>query len=346
MTIFRLTTLAVFLALVGLATPSVGLKAIPAPAPPPAEPGDLEAAFERLKTLVGTWDEEGEYGRVVEYHLTGRGSALIEEFIGDPPMASVYHLDGPDLRLTHYCNAGNQPRMRVASYDPDTGTLGFEFVDVTNLSAPNAYHTRDLTIRFVDDDHVVLSFVGLRNGEQVPGDVSLRRRTEAEASRPASTESNEKGASGVSNLDAEAIFDRMKKVLVGEWEGRFVESGSLVEATFYLTGNESALVEEIRRASKPASRMLTVYHLADEQLQLTHYCSYRNQPRLIASSVRDDGRTIEFKLIDVTNLSRSGNRYTHKMIVSLPDEDHASITFVGLDDGQEGALTTELTRVR
>ncbi len=113
------------------------------------------------------------------------------------------------------------------------------------------------------------------------------------------------------------------------------------------TGYElDTLVEDIRRPDKPASRMTTVYHLADEELRLTHYCSYRNQPRLVATSVRDDGRTIEFELVDVTNLSRSGNRYTHKMIVSLPDEDPASITFVGLDDGQEGALTTELTRVR
>ena len=331
MTRLRFPTLAVVITLAGLTTAAAVIEPALASPPTPAQRVNLEAAFERLKTLVGTWDEE-EGGRVVEYHLTGRGSALIEEFIGDPPMATLYHLDGPDLRLTHYCNAGNQPRMRAASYDPDTGTLAFEFVDVTNLSAPNAYHTRELTIRFVDDDHVVLGFVGLKNGEQVPGDVSLRRREEK--------------TSRLGQLGPESAFDRMKKALVGEWEGRLVEIDSPVEATYYLTGNASALVEDIRRPDKPASRMTTVYHLADEELRLTHYCSYRNQPRLVATSVRDDGRTIEFELVDVTNLSRSGNRYTHKMIVSLPDEDHASITFVGLDDGQEGTLTTELTRVR
>ena len=44
--------------------------------------GDFKAAFAQLKRLEGTWDEADD-GRVVEYHLTGRGSALIEEFMQD-----------------------------------------------------------------------------------------------------------------------------------------------------------------------------------------------------------------------------------------------------------------------
>jgi hypothetical protein len=138
-----------------------------------ADAGDFLGAFTRLKRLEGSWDE-AEYGRVVTYGLTGKGSALIEEFVGDPPMASVYHLDGDDLRLTHYCNAGNQPRMVAAHYTSDT--LKFDFVDVTNLSAPHAYHTRELTIRFQDDDHVVLNFVGLKDGKDVATTHTLTRR--------------------------------------------------------------------------------------------------------------------------------------------------------------------------
>lgn len=145
---------------------------------------------------------------------------------------------------------------------------------------------------------------------------------------------------------AEEAFERMKDVLVGEWKGRLVEIDSPVEATFYLTGNESALVEDIRRPDKPASRMHTVYHLAGDRLQLTHYCSYRNQPRLVAGRIRDEGTTIEFEFVDVTNLSRSGNRYTHRMIVSFPDRNHASIAYVGVDEGHEGVLTAELVRIR
>ena len=138
------------------------------------DPVGYHAAFERLKRLEGVW-EEAEYGRIVEYHLTGKGSALIEEFVGDPPMASVYHLDGEDLRLTHYCNAGNQPRMKAAHYDGSL--LRFAFEDVTNLSAPNAYHTRTLDIDFQDDDRVVLSFVGLKDGREIATTHTLTRRS-------------------------------------------------------------------------------------------------------------------------------------------------------------------------
>lgn len=144
---------------------------------------------------------------------------------------------------------------------------------------------------------------------------------------------------------AEAAFETLKEGLVGEWVGKMVHSSEPVEATFYLTGNDTAIVEYIRRPKKPAASMSTVYHLADDYLMLTHYCSFRNQPRLRATTVSPDGKTVTFEFLDITNLSRSGNRYTHKMIVFLPDDQHASITYVGFDDGYEGQLTVELTRV-
>ena len=73
-------------------------------------------------------------------------------------------------------------------------------------------------------------------------------------------------------MNAEAAFQLLKDGLVGEWKGKMVHSSEPVEATFYLTGNDSAIVEYIRRPKKPAASMSTVYHLADENLQLTHYC--------------------------------------------------------------------------
>lgn len=145
-------------------------------------------------------------------------------------------------------------------------------------------------------------------------------------------------------FDAEAAFEILKAGLVGEWEGKIVHSSEPVEATFYLTGNDSAIVEYIRRPQKPAASMSTVYHPADEYLQLTHYCSLLNQPRLRAASLSPDRKTIIFELLDVSNLTRSGNRYTHKMRISFPAADKASVTYVGLDNEVEGELTVELTR--
>lgn len=145
-------------------------------------------------------------------------------------------------------------------------------------------------------------------------------------------------------LDAEVVFERLKVGLAGEWHGTLQPIAKPVAATFYLTGNGSALVEDIRRLDKD-SRMHTVYHLHDSELRLTHFCSFRNQPRLRATAASPDGSTVEFELVDITNLSRSGNRYTHRMVVSLLDDQHATITYIGLDEGVEGSLTAELTRV-
>lgn len=147
------------------------------------------------------------------------------------------------------------------------------------------------------------------------------------------------------SVDADAAFALLKERLVGEWKGRIVHSSEPVEATFYLTGNDSAIVEYIRRPMKPAASMSTVYHLADEHLQLTHYCSFMNQPRLRATSVSEDGSTVNFELLDVSNLSRSGNRYTHRMRIAFPAIDRAEVTYIGLIEGVEsGDLTVALTR--
>jgi hypothetical protein len=70
-------------------------------------------AFDRLKSLTGTpkaheWTGARAASGAMNatYHLTGSGSALVEELIMKVPvMTSVYHLDGATLRMTHFCAA-------------------------------------------------------------------------------------------------------------------------------------------------------------------------------------------------------------------------------------------------
>ena len=143
----------------------------------PPDRTDYDLAFERLKSLVGTWDVEG-MDRQVTYSLTGDDETVIESFEGEPTMSTFYHRDGDALRLTHYCNAGNQPRMKAVRYDAGKGVLKFEFVDVTNLKAPEAYYTRDLEIRFLSEDRIVLEFVGTKDGETSASPMTLIRRSQ------------------------------------------------------------------------------------------------------------------------------------------------------------------------
>ncbi len=147
-------------------------------------------------------------------------------------------------------------------------------------------------------------------------------------------------------VDVNATFDLLKQNLVGEWRGFIAHSGEPVEATFYLTGNDSAIVEYIRRPQKPKASMSSVYHAADDEVWVTHYCSFMNQPRLKATSFSAQHRSLSFDLMDVSNLQQSGDRYTHKMRVAFPGPNKASVTYTGFAEGQEtGDLTVELERI-
>ena len=74
--------------------------------------------------------------------VTSMGNALMHEMSkGTSPEdpITVFNLDGERLLLTHYCDAGNQPRM-VATISPDGKTIVFNFFEATNLlSSQNGY---------------------------------------------------------------------------------------------------------------------------------------------------------------------------------------------------------------
>src|SRR5438270_8360975 len=119
-------------------------------------PGKTNETFNAIKALAGDW--QGSYEWIgknrkgpmnAKYYLTGNGTAVVEDLImeGSPNMTTVYHLDGADLRATHYCAAGNQPRLKATSAIGNDKSVKFEMVDITNLSSPEAGHVRDLELR-------------------------------------------------------------------------------------------------------------------------------------------------------------------------------------------------------
>jgi hypothetical protein len=119
-----------------------------------------QKSFDQLKTLTGSWEgknTEGKPLRVV-FRDTAGGSALMSEIEGEgheghEDMVSMFHLDGPNrLLITHYCGAGNQPRM-IASNSPDGKTFTFEFLDATNLATPDAGHMKSVVFTIVDASH-------------------------------------------------------------------------------------------------------------------------------------------------------------------------------------------------
>jgi hypothetical protein len=138
-----------------------------------APPVDGAAAFERLKSLEGTWHAVRPDGHkaVTEFEVTAGGTVLLERYSnpampGGGKMVTAYHLDGGDLVLTHYCIARNQPTLRADRYDPTTGELQFEFVRATNLSSPAAGHMRRAKYRIQDRDHFVTEWEFFQDGKK------------------------------------------------------------------------------------------------------------------------------------------------------------------------------------
>ncbi len=151
---------------------------------PAAETAPSHRMFERLKGLIGELEGTFEWsqGRTgsgklkATYYLTGNGSALVENLImGDvPTMATVYHLDGANLRMTHYCAAGNQPRLKAAHIDESAAAIEFSFVDVTNANASVGY-VNAFRIQFPEPDRVNLRFTfGGGSGDGAIENIILR----------------------------------------------------------------------------------------------------------------------------------------------------------------------------
>jgi hypothetical protein len=122
-------------------------------------PSKSEKSFDLMKSLVGNWEGKASMGGPVQvsYKVTGGGSALMAEIRSEmqgksEDMISMIHLDGDRLLLTHYCAAGNQPRMQ-ATTSPDGKSITFDFLDATNFASPDAGHMHRVIFTFVDANH-------------------------------------------------------------------------------------------------------------------------------------------------------------------------------------------------
>jgi hypothetical protein len=119
--------------------------------------------FSKLKALEGrwigpaVWDQGGEKGNVqfeVSYKVTSAGKAVLETMMPGTPgeMVTVYHLDGEDLVLVHYCTSGNQPRMKLEP-SSDPSDLSFRCLGGTNMTEADS-HMHSARLRMVDADHI------------------------------------------------------------------------------------------------------------------------------------------------------------------------------------------------
>ena len=149
----------------------------------PVSAGELTAqtVFDQLKSLEGTWEGtyEGEGGpaeaeaevagqAVHEIQVSAAGTVIMETMGPgtEHEMINMYHLDGEDLRLTHYCAGGNQPQMRLNLGNSTAQNLIFDFVGGTNMDPAVDHHIHAAEIRVVDSDHLESIWQSWGDGKQ------------------------------------------------------------------------------------------------------------------------------------------------------------------------------------
>ncbi len=114
-------------------------------------------------------DDKGGGGGRITYEPVAGGTSLLERIEGGEPghaaMISVYHMDGDDLVMTHYCGHGNQPTMKAA---PGGDQIAFSMTSVTNLAKPTDGHMHGLEVTFLDQDHFRQEWLWTANGKDEP----------------------------------------------------------------------------------------------------------------------------------------------------------------------------------
>lgn len=152
-----------------------------------------QKSFDSLKTLAGSWEGpatldppqpemSSDKPLHVTLRVTSRGNALVHEMQEagtledatryDHPV-TMFYLDGDRLLLTHYCDAGNRPRM-AARTSPDGKTVEFDFLDVSGGTQYGHMHHAVFTM--IDANHHVEEWTYLMPGDKpVHAHLDLRR---------------------------------------------------------------------------------------------------------------------------------------------------------------------------
>lgn len=159
------------------------------PATPSAPSAEAQRAFTVIKSLSGAWQ-----GLVVEpttnlkvksdvtLRVTSRGNSVVHEIKSadatDNPMkndhpVTMMYIDGANLLLTHYCDAGNRPRM-TARVSADGKQIDFDFLDLTG---PTTYgHMQHARFTLFDATHHLEDWTyETPDGKTVTGHFDLRR---------------------------------------------------------------------------------------------------------------------------------------------------------------------------
>ena len=140
--------------------------------------------FERLKTLVGTWQGTADMGQgpvemTVQYRLLAGGTVLEERsFPGTPnEMVTMFYDKDGKLALTHYCIMGNRPAMVLNSSDEKT--IKFDFDKNCGINTSKEPHMHALKLTFEDANTLTASCRAFMDGKELPEHPTTLKRVKS-----------------------------------------------------------------------------------------------------------------------------------------------------------------------
>jgi len=123
-----------------------------------AQTNTVPSPLDSFKKLEGTWSIQTG-GKTLDiqmtYQLASKDSIVTEHFGRE---LSVFAMDGSALTMTHYCNVGNQPRLRLK---PQIAKNIYEFDLLEVISPKNAPadHVERVIYEFRDDKRIDLKII-------------------------------------------------------------------------------------------------------------------------------------------------------------------------------------------
>jgi hypothetical protein len=137
-----------------------------------AAQSDAKKAFEKLKTLAGSWQGTVMGMSVnVTIRLASSNTAILHEATGDgkrPPNHEItmFYVEGDRLLGTHFCDGGNRVRWEGKML-PDGKTIEFTFLDVAGSTRGG--YLKGFVFTMIDANHhtAELTFV-MPDGKAIP----------------------------------------------------------------------------------------------------------------------------------------------------------------------------------
>lgn len=137
---------------------------------------------------------------------------------------------------------------------------------------------------------------------------------------------------GLAGDKAKTFYERFKK-LEGSWECKSTK-GWTDRQTYRTIAGGSCVMHQSFEAH-PGEQMATMVHLDGERLMLTHYCSAKNQPRLLATEASDDGKSVTFTFLDGTNMASRDKGHMDKVVYTFSGDDAFTSRWTWCQDGKE-----------